>query len=344
MNNVTKGSIYAIVSAASYGLNPLGGLMLGREGLNTHTILFSRFTLAVAILAMIIAVRAVRAVKGDRTTVRERLLRGFVLGSGARQVPAARGGEGVLSGLLGSAWALVLLLAVLFAVSALSLYSSYLYMDSGIASTLLFVYPIIVALIMAVFFHERITVVTVLSLTLAFVGIATLNGDSGSGSLNAMGCTMVMTSSLAYSVYIVVLNRWRVKIPVLTLNMYVMALCACIIALHSFTADEYRLMLLPTANAVGYAVMLAVVPTVISLVTMTRAIELVGSTPTAIMGAFEPLTAVVVGILVFHEAFTPAIAVGNLLIIAGVLLIIGSHQVMAFVRLAMRGVRRLRLW
>ena len=90
--------------------------------------------------------------------------------------------------------------------------------------------------------------------------------------------------------------------------------------------------------------MLAVVPTVISLVTMTRAIELVGSTPTAIMGAFEPLTAVVVGIVVFHEAFTPAIAVGNLLIIAGVLLIIGSHQVMAFVRLAMRGVRRLRLW
>ena len=176
------------------------------------------------------------------------------------------------------------------------------------------------------------------------MGIATLNGDSGSGSLNAMGCTMVMTSSLAYSVYIVVLNRWRVKIPVLTLNMYVMALCACIIALHSFTADEYRLMLLPTANAVGYAVMLAVVPTVISLVTMTRAIELVGSTPTAIMGAFEPLTAVVVGIVVFHEAFTPAIAVGNLLIIAGVLLIIGSHQVMAFVRLAMRGVRRLRLW
>ena len=341
MNNVTKGSIYAIVSAASYGLNPLGGLMLGREGLNTHTILFSRFTLAVAILAMIIAVRAV---KGDRTTVRERLLRGFVLGSGARQVPAARGGEGVLSGLLGSAWALVLLLAVLFAVSALSLYSSYLYMDSGIASTLLFVYPIIVALIMAVFFHERITVVTVLSLTLAFVGIATLNGDSGSGSLNAMGCTMVMTSSLAYSVYIVMLNRWRVKIPVLTLNMYVMALCACIIALHSFTADEYRLMLLPTANAVGYAVMLAVVPTVISLVTMTRAIELVGSTPTAIMGAFEPLTAVVVGIVVFHEAFTPAIAIGNLLIIVGVLLIIGSHQVMAFVRLTMRGVRRLRLW
>lgn len=338
MNNVTKGSIYAIVSAASYGLNPLGGLMLGREGMNTHTILFSRFTIAVAILAAIIAFRAV---KGSRSGMRERLRRGFVLGFGAK--PATAGGEGAMAKLLGSAWALVALLAVLFAVSALGLFSSYLYMDSGIASTLLFVYPIIVALIMAVFFHERITVVTVLSLALAFVGIAMLNGGSGEGSLNATGCAFVMTSAVAYSVYIVALNCWRVKIPVLTLNMYVMALCACLIALHSLTYEDYRLMLLPTANAVGYAVMLAVVPTVISLVTMTRAIELVGSTPTAIMGALEPVTAVVVGILVFGEAFTPAIAIGNLLIIAGVLLIIGSRQVLAFMRLAMRSVRRLRV-
>ena len=337
MNNVTKGSIYAIVSAASYGLNPLGGLMLGREGMNTHTILFSRFTLAVAILAAIIAFRAI---KGGGNGMRERLRQGFVLGAGAKSVSS--GGKGAMSKLLGSAWALAALLSVLFAVSALSLYSSYLYMDSGIASTLLFVYPIIVALIMAVFFHERITVVTVLSLALAFVGIAMLNGG-GAGSLNAVGCAFVMTSSVAYSVYIVALNCWRVKIPVLTLNMYVMALCACLIALHSLTADDYRLMLLPTANAVGYAVMLAVVPTVISLVTMTRAIELVGSTPTAIMGALEPVTAVVVGILVFGEAFTPSIAIGNLLIIVGVLLIIGSRQVLAFMRLAMRGVRRLHM-
>ena len=81
MNNVTKGSIYAIVSAASYGLNPLGGLMLGREGMNTHTILFSRFTLAVAILAAIIAFRTI---KGGGNGMRERLRQGFVLHASQR--------------------------------------------------------------------------------------------------------------------------------------------------------------------------------------------------------------------------------------------------------------------
>ncbi|MGN0213468.1 MAG: DMT family transporter [Muribaculaceae bacterium] len=338
MTNTTKGSIYAIVSAMSYGLNPLGGLMLGAEGINTHTILFSRFTIAVAILAFVIALRAC---KGNRNGLRERLTKGFVLSRCATAIVDRRDKPGKAWRVLSSHWALVVLLAGLFAVSALALFSSYLYMDSGIASTLLFVYPIIVALIMALFFHERITIVTVASLALAFIGIAMLNGGGDSGSINAIGCALVMLSSLAYAVYIVALNRWRVKIPVLTLNMYVMAVCACFIALHSFTDPQFRLMALPSATAVGYAVMLALVPTVISLVTMTRAIELVGSTPTAIMGAFEPLTAVVVGIVVFHEAFTPSIAVGNLLIILAVVLIISSKYVMAFLRMWIRGMNRL---
>lgn len=339
MTNITKGSIYAIVSAASYGLNPLGGLMLGAEGMNTHTILFSRFTLAVAILALIIALRAC---KGDRNGVRQRLMAGFMLSLCATPTVDRRAKPGKTWRILSSPWALVVLLAVLFAVSALALFSSYLYMDSGIASTLLFVYPIIVAIIMALFFHERITIVTVASLALAFIGIAMLNGgESDTSGINATGCTLVMTSSVAYAVYIVALNRWRVKIPALTLNMYVMALCACIIAAHSFTNEQFRLMALPSATAVGYAVMLALVPTVISLVTMTRAIELVGSTPTAIMGALEPVTAVVVGIVVFHEAFTPNIAAGNLIIILSVVLIISSSYVMAFLRLWARAMRKL---
>ena len=50
--------------------------------------------------------------------------------------------------------------------------------------------------------------------------------------------------------------------------------------------------------------MLALIPTVVSLVLMTVAVHAIGSTPTAVMGALEPLTAVVIGVTIFGELFT----------------------------------------
>lgn len=340
MSDKVKGSIYGIVSAVSYGLNPLGGLQLGADGVNTHTILFSRFSLAIALFAIMLLFRAV---KGNPSGLKERLKQQFLLSHCAKHRTPVK--KGLASRISHSAWALVAILGVMFAISALSLYFSYLYMDSGIASTLLFVYPIIVALIMAAFFHERITIITVASLALALCGIGLLNdGGSSSSGFNAVGCTFVMISALAYSLYIVILNRWKVKIPTIILNMYVMAICAVCIALHSLTAPEFHLMMLPSAHAFGYAMMLAIVPTMISLVTMTRSIELIGSTPTAIMGSFEPITAVVVGVTIFHEAFTTNIAMGILLIILGVVSIICSRYISAVARKMISPLRHIHLF
>lgn len=332
MTDKIKGSIYGMVSAISYGLNPLGGLRLGEEGVNTHTILFSRFSLAIVLLAAFIIFKAL---KGNPSGIIDRIKQGFLLNR-CVTLRTPKRSNSKASRLTHSAIALIVILGVLFAVSALSLYLSYLHMDSGIASTLLFVYPIIVALIMAIFFHERITVVTVVSLAMALGGISLLNDGGSAQGINAAGCMLVMMSSLSYALYIVLLNRWRVKIPVLTLNLYVMIVCASVIALHASVTDGEHLMLLPTPRAIAYAIMLAVVPTLISLITMTKSIELIGSTPTAIMGAFEPLTAVVVGIIVFHEAFTPHIAAGNTLIILAVIMIISSRYITA----AARGLAR----
>ncbi|MGM9803847.1 MAG: DMT family transporter [Muribaculaceae bacterium] len=319
MNSKLKGCIYGVVSAASYGLNPLGGLKLGEDGINTHSILFYRFTLAVLLLAGIIALRTLRSKPTENTA--KRLQEAFFING-------APSGMHGLQRMLHSRWALVAVLGVLFAISALSLYSSYLFMDSGIASTLLFVYPIMVALIMSLCFKERINFFTVASLVLALSGIALLSKGGSASTINLAGFTLVMISSLAYAVYMVVLNKWQVSIPTLKLNMYVMALSAVCIAATSFTRSDWHLMALPSWHSVAYALMLAIVPTVISLVTMTKAIELIGSTPTAIMGALEPVTAVVVGIIVFNEAFTARIALGNLLIITAVMLIISSRYLL----------------
>lgn len=73
---------------------------------------------------------------------------------------------------------------------------------------------------------------------------------------------------------------------------------------------------------------LAVFPTVISLMTMTKAIHYIGSTPTAILGALEPVTALFFGVLVFGEQLTPRIILGVLMIIIAVTLIIGGKSLL----------------
>lgn len=104
----------------------------------------------------------------------------------------------------------------------------------------------------------------------------------------------------------------------------VLIVCAVSMVLFSLTSPERHLMPLATGREWGYSLMLAIVPTVFSLVSMGIAVRIIGSTPTAIMGALEPLTAVVIGLTVFHEALTVNLVAGILLILTAVITIILS--------------------
>ena len=111
---------------------------------------------------------------------------------------------------------------MLFAASSITYYQSFHFMDAGIASTILFVYPVIVAVIMASFFKEKVTASTVISIILALVGIGLLyRGDAGI-SLSTMGVLLVMVSSLTYAVYIVIVNQSSIRMSSLKLTFYVL--------------------------------------------------------------------------------------------------------------------------
>ena len=194
-------------------------------------------------------------------------------------------------------------------------------MDAGIASTLLFVYPIMVAVIMSLFFKERISPVTMFSIILALSGIALLyRGGTGAG-LNGLGVSLVMIASLTYALYIVVINRSSIKLSSIKLTFYVLLFCMVAIVFHSFFDGSNYLQPLTTPRMWLFAIMLALVPTVISLVTMTMAIHAIGSTPTAIMGALEPLTAVIIGV-----TFTLRLGIGIFMILVAVILIVAAKS------------------
>lgn len=290
-NNKTKGFILGAIAAASYGMNPLFTLPFYSAGMSVDTVLFYRYSLAVIVLGIMMKFQ-----KQSFAIKRVDVLPLCIMG-------------------------------LLFAFSSLFLFMSYNYMDAGIASTILFVYPVLVAIIMAVVFKEKVSPITMFSIALAFVGISMLCKSPGGQTLSLVGITFVFLSSLSYAIYIVGVNRSSLKdMPIAKLTFYVLlfGLSVYVVRLQFCT----ELQVIPTPMLWINAVSLAVFPTVISLVTMTKAIHYIGSTPTAILGALEPVTALFFGVLVFGEQLTPRIILGILMVITAVTLIIGGKSLL----------------
>lgn len=293
MNNKAKGYALGAIAAATYGMNPLFALPLYADGMNPDSVLFFRYLFAIPLVGLMLKARG-RSLRVERRAL----------------LPLA--GMGLL-----------------VALSSLALFLSYNYMAAGIASTMLFVYPILVALIMTLVFHERITLQTVVCIALALVGIGLLYRSADGATLSLAGTVFVMVSALAYALYIVGVNRPGLKhIATLKVTFYVL-LFGLVLFVARF-ACGVAFTLPHTWYLWGCVVALAVFPTAISFLCTTSAIQYIGSTPTAILGALEPVTAVFFGVTVFGERLTFRESVGLALIIAAVTLVVAGGRLSAY--------------
>ena len=350
-----KGFFFGILAAVSYGVNPLGAKYLYEEGFNVESVLFYRYGLAALIIGVIMVGKIITGRKVASTLRQAQCTASSATGTPSATEPQssvtepveATGYESfkVSRGELST----LIALGLLFVVSSLTLYCCFLYMDSGVACSLLFVYPVMTAVLMAMLYGEKITKTTAAAIALSLVGVLLLYKGDGETVLSTVGVLLVMVSALSYALYIIVANRasapesgleashnrfskylphratiHRLDMSAMKLSFYVLIVCAVSMVLFSLTSPERHLMPLATGREWGYSLMLAIVPTVFSLVSMGIAVRIIGSTPTAIMGALEPLTAVVIGLTVFHEALTVNLVAGILLILTAVITIILS--------------------
>ena len=293
MNVKAKGYALGVIAAATYGMNPLFALPLYEAGMNPESVLFFRYLFAIPVLGAMIKLRG-RDFKLKRKEV-------FPL----------------------------IIMGLLMALSSLTLFQSYNYMAAGIASTLLFVYPIMVALIMAFLFKEKLTLQTILCIILALGGIALLyKGEDGS-TLSLLGVLLVIVSALSYAIYIVAANRPLLReIATLKLTFYVLVFGFSLFLVRvDFGASLH---VVDTWYMWGNLLALAVFPTAISFLCTTQAIQYIGSTPTAILGALEPLTAVFFGVTVFGESLTVRVGCGIMMIVFAVTIIVAGSNVTTY--------------
>ena len=282
--NYFIGAFFGILAAVCYGTNPLGAVHLYRLGWVPETVILYRMALALPVLALagLVARDRFRPTKKD-------LLATASLGA-------------------------------LFAASSCTFYTSFKIMDVGVASTILFIYPIITAAIMVVFFKERLRLTTLCAIALATGGIAYLSlGGNEEHIITLEGVVLMLIAASTYAAYIVVVDRAPCTLPIVTMTFWIILFCLLFLALWTALFIGSAGFILPRSAAEwGYAGFLALVPTLLSLAFMSISAKRVGSTTTAVLGALEPLTAVAIGVFVFGEEFTRQLLVGILAVMTAV--------------------------
>ena len=280
-----SGFLYGLASSASFGLIPLFTVPLLTGGMGFMSVLTYRFVFATMFLAIMLMLRK----------------QSFVVKK-----------KDLLS---------LLLLSVFYIISSLFLIWGYTFMSSGIATTIHFMYPVITTVIMMFFFHERKSPWRIGAVLTAIAGVYFLSKKNGDADFDWLGVIIVLISGLGYALYLVAIGQMKkLEVKGLKLTFYVFFLSTLILLTGMFTFGNIE-SIGNTTNLTNL-LLLAFIPTVISNLTLVEAIKRIGSTLTSVLGAMEPVTAVIVGIFVFNEAFTTTIAIGITLIISAVCVII----------------------
>lgn len=286
MNRI-KGILYAAVSSSTFGLAPFFSITLLLAGFSAFEVLSYRWGVAAIVL----------------------ILLGWCSGCSFR---LARKDLLVVFGL-----------SLLRAVTSFSLIIAYQNIASGVASTIHFMYPLVVSLIMMFFFREKKSSLVILAVLMSLFGAALLS----SGELEAkngdtiVGLVAACVSVFSYAGYIIGVQHTRaVRINSTVLTCYVMGLGALFYVIGAYCTSGLRMV---TDGYTWLIILgLALPATAISNFTLVKAIKYTGPTLTSILGAMEPLTAVVIGVLVFNELFTLNTIVGILLILLSVSIVV----------------------
>jgi drug/metabolite transporter (DMT)-like permease len=280
-----SGIIYAMLSSAAFGLIPLFTLPLIESGMHTPSVIFYRMLFSVIMLAVLIVVK--------RSSFKVN----------TKQLKTIFG------------------LSFFYAATSLLLIESYLYIPSGIATTISFLYPVAVTLILFFGFKERISSTTLIAILLSLMGVFLLSGSTSQTTFQPIGLMCVITTIFTYSAYIVGINKTSANsVDSLTLSFYVLLFTCLFFALNVFVRGDLEP--IESTLQLGSLLLLGFIPTVLSNLFLLLALKRADSATVSLFGCMEPLTALGVGVLVFKEELDIIKIAGVILVILAVILVI----------------------
>ena len=287
MKPISKNAIIGypagIITGITYGLNPLFGIPLMNNGASTESILFFRYGIAVLILGSLLFL--------DKQSFK----------------------------ISGKQAGILLVLGLLYTSSSIFLFEAYKYIPSGLATTLIFLYPVLVALIM-VFLRVIPSWQVWLAIVATFVGVIIMTQSDSTQEINFIGVLLSLGSALVYALFIVIINRSKTisSISNSLLTFYTLSVGAIIFFSQITLSDTSITTGIENKTDWLNLVGLALLPTIVSTATLAISTRNIGATKASVLGVFEPITAILVGTLVFGEALTNNIIIGILIAMVAV--------------------------
>lgn len=288
-----NGIFYACISSASFGFSPLFSIGLLAAGLSNSDVLSYRWALAAIVLMVYAAVK--------RKTLRINSL--------------------------DEAWKIALL-SGLRALTSVTLLIGYANIASGIASTINFMYPVIVVFWMMLVHGEQKSWINLAAIALSILGVYLMASGDGlkiEGGNTALGLACSIISAVSFAAYYILMKRTRAdKIEVVKFTTWIMIMCAVYFIIGGLIVDG-GITLVHDSKLWLYILGLALWSTMISNFTGVKAVRRIGPTLTSILGALQPLTAVILGVLFLDEHLGFKSIAGIVLILTAVLMVV-THQ------------------
>ena len=283
MNTRTKGLLATMISAVFFGFIPLFVKTICAGGGNSVSAAFYRFFLSVPVLYIYLKA------------------------------------QGISMRITRTEFAKIALITIFgYGGTAVLLFSSYNFIPSGMSTTIHFMYPVFTILGCMIFFKEKVSPLKLLCVALCFGGILLFyNGESG-GSV--LGMALSFLSGVTYAFYTIYLEKSGLqKMENLKLIFYMNTVAAAMILVMALLTAQFTLRLTPLAW--GTAVFFATATSLIGVLGYQIGVKCIGPQNAAILSTFEPITSVIVGVLVYREAFSARTLLGCLCVLSAVVIV-----------------------
>ena len=283
MNTRTKGILATMASAAFFGFIPLFVKTICAGGGNTVSAAFYRFFLSLPVLYLYLR------------------------------------SQGVSMEITGKQLAKITLITMFgYGGTAVLLFSSYNFIPSGMSTTIHFMYPVFTILGCMIFLKEKVSSLKILCVALCFSGVLLFYNSEGGGNLPGMGLAFV--SGITYAFYTIYLGKSGLQeMGSLKLIFYMNAVAAAMILIMALLTEQFTVQMTPLAW--GTAIFFASATSLIGVLGYQIGVRYIGPQSAAILSTFEPITSVIIGILVYQETFTPRTILGCLCILASVVIV-----------------------
>lgn len=283
MNAKYKGILYTVASAAIFGFTPILTRIAYGGGANGVTMTFLRAVLSLPVLWFIVRRRKIplRVTPGELRDV-------------------------TLSGILGSG------------ATCIMLYMSYNYISVGLATTLHFIYPLLVAASCILLFRERMNLLKVCALAAGMAGIAFSVDFASPGGVTGMA--LALLSGVTYTFYIIYVDKSGLKsMYYFKLSFYLCVMMALVSGVYGLMAGMLTFRLTPMAWLL--AVLVSLFASVGALSLFQLGIRYTGASTAAILSTLEPITSIILGVVILKEQISVLKLAGCACILGSVVLI-----------------------